>query len=264
MKNASRTKQNTKSPDKKPINKNLVLAVICLTLFGGIFLYLWLKPEEQATVTQGNGKAIINPEERVKKNILLGPHIPPETKSLYFYSQRLEDTNNLMWTLLVTVMHETMKTGKQPADLPTLVELAKQRTFNGNSLWMNRWLVSPDKQAVKTDVGYNLLAYRANPLSIEIRNVPYETGTQVILMRVPEIDGSPLVTNPDYSEPRKMVAGMLMLISPPSGAFYPPFTPKETYLLYNWREEPIKLSLNNSPEREAIIRRWVDEAAKGN
>ena len=263
MKNAAKIKQNN-LVEKKSFNKNTVIAVICLTVFGGFFLFLWLKPEDQANVTQENGKSIMKPEERIKKNILLGPHIPPETKSLYFYSQRLEDTNNLMWTLLVTVMHETMKTGKQPADLPTLIELAKKRTFNGNSMWMDRWLISPDKQAVKTDVGYNLLAYRANPLSIEIRNVPFEQGTQVILMRVPEVEGSPLVRNPDFAEPRKMVAGMLLLISPTSGAFYPPFTPKDTYLMSNWREEPIKLSLNNSPEREAIIRRWVDEAAKGN
>ena len=128
---------------------------------------------------------------------------------------------------------------------------------------MARWELSPDKQAVRTEVGYNLIAYRANPLSIEIRNVPYEQGSQVLLMRVPEADGSPLLTDPGFADPNRSVAGVLLLISPPTAAFYPPFTPKQTYLLSNWREEPIKLSVDNSPERDAVIARWIDEASRG-
>lgn len=262
MKNPA--KKNNKEPkNNNIINKQSVLAFIFLSAFGMFFLYLWVNSTNEVEVTQQPGQRILKPEERQKRNVLIGPHIPPETRMLYNYSQRLEDTNNLMWTLLVTVMHETMKNGKQPADLPTVVELAKQRSYNGSSLWMARWELSPDKHAVKTDVGYNLIAYRADPLSIEIRNVPFEDGSQVLLMRVPEADGSPLMANPDLSQSRT-VAGVLLLISPPNGAFYPPFTPKQNYLLSNWREEPIKLSLDNSPERQAIITRWIDEASKPN
>lgn len=257
------------SASKKPVagktktffDKTTVVALISIFFFGGLFIYMWFSANNEVEVSQQQGRSILKPEERPKRNILIGPHIPPETITLYNYSQRLEDTNNLMWTLLVTVMHETMQSGKQPADLPTVIELAKRRSFKGSSLWMERWELSPDKHAVRTDVGYNLIAYRANPLAIEIRNVPYEDGSQVLLMRVPETDGSPLMMNPDLVQSRT-VAGVLLLISPPSAAFYPPFTPKQTYLSSNWREEPIKLSLDNTPEREAIITRWIDEASK--
>ena len=254
--------ENPKSTRKFKFDKYTVAALLSLTAFAGFFIYLWIKPSDQIEVSQKPGKNIITPEERRQKNILMGPHIPPETKTLYNYSQRLEDANNLMWTLLVTLMHETMKTGRQPADLPSLIALAKTRAYKGTSMWMERWEVSPDQQAVRTEVGLNLIAYRASPLSLEIRNVPYEQGSQVLLMRVPETDGSPLFTNPDFAEPSRRVAGVLLLISPPNAAFYPPFTAKQSYLLSNWREEPIKLSTENSPEREAIINRWIDDASQ--
>lgn len=252
-----------KAENKKANWRHYSGLIILFAVFTGCyFLFSRMQTDaDKIDVVSAKTKRRAAQVERVPANsdnrIMFGDDLPDRDAVTYRYTHRLRDTNMQLYALIVTVIHETLKNkGRQPADLQTVFDLAKAKQVNGASLWMNHWQVSGND--IFTDNGRSMIYYRPEPLALEIRNISYRDGDQVILMRIPEFDGSPVISS--VNEQNSQVSGVLLMLSPAgNAAVFPPFTPKEMYLQSNWKQEYLKISLSDTAAADQMIKRWANE-----
>lgn len=179
----------------------------------------------------------------------------PATRLFYQYTERLEEQSAIVLSLSLALIHENLKFGRVPNDLPTLVNMTRAR-----GLWQPTWELSANLDKITTRTSIHYLRYRPAPLAVEVLTVSRQGDIQVTVMRLPEADGAPVKFDADDLPQGQ--AGAVILVSPQHDApLPPPFTESARYEQLGWRREPFKLTLADEV-RSIEIRNWVDRTSE--
>lgn len=240
-------------------------ATFGLAIFG-LACALWIVffySSQRYEVESRDAPARLRNERKVQPtDTLIGPQTPPVSQNFYHYTERIEEQSAILLTLLITALHENLKFRRNPKDLPAVVALAKTKQLSADhKLWQDTW----DKHSsfessegwIQTARVLHYIRYRAQPSpAIEIMTVSLLDDSQVTVMRVPEVTGSPVILQNDYAP--EGVAGIALFVSPNEDTkLLPAWAASSHYEMWGWKRESLKLSLA-SAERQSSIKQWID------
>lgn len=256
------TKQKNKnaSPEssvnrRKTVSPSTVGLIVLLVTAGGIW----------GAVVFHNNKWTVNAPPEIVQEVGADRLAPtqkqsdiepgtPATRLFYQYTERLEEQSAIVLSLSLALIHENLKFGHVPKDLPTLVNMTRTKR-----LWQPTWKLSANLDSVQTRTSIHYLRYRPVPVAVEVLTVSRQGDIQVTMMRLPEADGAPVKFDADDLPQGQ--AGAVILVSPQHDApLPPPFTASARYEQLGWRREPFKLTLANEV-RAAEIRNWVERTS---
>lgn len=230
----------------------IVLLITASGIWGAVFIHRdgWTI-NAPAEIVQDVGADAAAPKQK-KSGIEPGT---PATRLFYQYTERLEEQSAIVLSLSLALVHENLKFGRVPKDLPTLVNMTRAR-----GLWQPTWELSANLDSVQTRTSIHYLRYRPSPVAVEILTVSRQGDIQVTVMRLSEADGAPVKFDADDLPQGQ--AGAVILVSPQHDApLPPPFTAAARYEQLGWRREPFKLTLADEV-RSSEIRNWVERTSE--